>query len=162
MDVTALLLVGLLMVVGLIGVVLPVVPGLLLIAVSGVVWAVLEDGKGSWAVAGLMLAVLALGTIAKYALPGRTLRQARTPRSTLLLGIVGAVVGFFVVPVMGLVVGGVLGLWIGERQRLDTADAAWRSTQATVKAIGAGMLVELAAGVVAVLIWLIGVWILHA
>lgn len=156
MSVATLLLLGLLMAVGLVGVVLPVLPGLLLIAVTGVAWAWLEDGSAPWVVLGIMLVVLVIGTVAKYVLPHRTLKEAGAPRSTLLLGVVGAIVGFFAIPVVGLVIGGIAGVWLGEFQRLNDSGAAWRSTWATTKAIGVGMLLELAAGVLAVLIWVAG------
>lgn len=156
MDQSTLLLIGLLMFIGLVGVVVPVVPGLLLIGAAGVWWAWLEGGAVAWVVAGLMLVVLTLGTVAKYLLPGRTLKQSGAPRSTLLLGALGAIVGFFVIPVVGLIVGGLAGVYLAELQRLNDSSAAWRSTWATTKAIGVGMLVELAAGVLAVLVWGLG------
>jgi uncharacterized protein YqgC (DUF456 family) len=78
------------------------------------------------------------------------------------LGAVGAIVGFFVIPVVGLLVGGVLGVWLGELRRLRDAGAARRSTWATLKAIGIGLLLELAAGLVAVGIWVAGVLLLSA
>lgn len=156
MDFATLLVLGLLMAVGLVGVVLPVLPGLLLIAVTGVAWAWLETGTAPWIVLGVMLVVLTIGTVAKYVLPHRTLKDAGAPRSTMLLGVLGAIVGFFVIPVVGLIIGGVAGVYLGEWQRRGDSGAAWRSTWATTKAIGVGILIELAAGVLAVLIWVAG------
>lgn len=161
-EIGVLLLLGLAMAVGLVGIVVPVVPGLLLVAAVAVTWAVLEGGPGAWVVVAVMLVVLALGTIAKYVLPGRTLKEAGAPWSTLGLGAVGAIVGFFVIPVVGLLVGGVLGVWLGELHRLRDGRAAWRSSWATLKAIGIGLLLELAAGLVAVMIWVAGVLLLRA
>lgn len=160
MDTASLLGVAILMAVGLVGVVLPVVPGLLLIAAAGVIWAWLADGVTPWAVLGAMLVVLALGTVAKYVLPGRTLKESGAPRSTLVLAAAGALIGLFAIPVVGIVVGGIAGLWIGEQSRLHDSSAAWRSTWTTVKAIGLGMLVEFTAGVGAVLIWALGALLL--
>lgn len=157
MDAGTLVVIGLLMVIGLAGVVLPVIPGLLLIAGAAVAWAWLAGGSAPWVVAGVMLVVLTLGTIAKYVLPHRTLKEIGAPRTTMLLGVLGAVVGFFVIPVVGLIIGGVAGVYLGECQRLRDSGAAWRSTWATTKAIGVGMLLELVAGLMAVAIWLVGV-----
>jgi len=157
MGIGTLLLLGLLMAAGLVGVVVPVLPGLLLIAVAGVAWAWLETGGAPWVVLAVMLVVLSVGTIAKYVLPGRTLKEIGAPRSTMLLGILGAIVGFFAIPVVGLLVGGVAGVYLSEMQRLSDSGAALRSTWATIKAIGVGMLLELAAGVLAVLIWVVAV-----
>ncbi len=156
MEPGTLLVFGLVMMVGLVGVVVPVIPGLLLIGVAAIAWAWLEDGTVPWIVAAVMILVLVLGTVAKYILPSRSLKEAGAPRSTLLLGALGAVVGFFVIPVVGFLVGAVAGVWIGELRRLGDSSAAWRSTWVTAKAIGVGMLLELAAGVIAVLIWAVG------
>jgi len=157
MELGTLLLLGLAMAVGLIGVLLPVIPGLLLIGAAGLGWALLADGAGPWVVFGVMVAVLLVGTIAKYVLPTRTLRQAGAPTSTLILGAVGGIVGFFVIPVIGLLVGAVAGIYVAELRRLSDSRAAGRSTWATLKAIGVGMLIELLAGLVAVAIWFVSV-----
>jgi uncharacterized protein YqgC (DUF456 family) len=153
-EIGVLLLYGLAMVVGLVGVVVPGIPGLLLVAAVTGVWAYDQPEDRAWVVFGVVLVVLILGTIAKYVLPSRTLRDAGAPRSTLALGLLLAVIGFFVIPVVGLLVGGVLGVFVGELRRLDHAGEALRSTVSTLKAIGIGMVLELLAGVVAVGIWL--------
>lgn len=157
MDVGTLVLIGLVMAVGLVGVVIPVIPGLLLVAAAGLGWAIMAEGAGPWIVFGFMVVVLAVGTVAKYVLPSRTLRQAGAPISTLVLGAVGGIVGFFVIPVIGLLVGAVAGIYLGELRRLPGAREAGRSTLATVKAIGIGLLIELLAGVLAVAIWFVSV-----
>ena len=157
MDLGTLVVIGLAMAVGLVGVVIPVIPGLLLVGLAGLGWAILADGAGAWIVFGVMVAVLLVGTVAKYVLPSRTLRQAGAPASTLILGAVGGIVGFFAIPVIGLLVGAVAGIYVGEARRLKDSRAAGRSTLATVKAIGIGLLIELLAGVVAVAIWFVAV-----
>jgi uncharacterized protein YqgC (DUF456 family) len=156
-DVPTLVLIGLAMAVGLVGVVIPVIPGLLLVAVAGLGWAILAQGTGPWIVFGFMAVVLAVGTVAKYVLPSRTLRQAGAPASTLVLGALGGILGFFVIPVIGLLVGAVGGIYLGELRRLSGSRAAGRSTLATLKAIGIGLLIELLAGVLAVAIWFVSV-----
>jgi len=156
-DVGTLVLIGLAMAVGLVGVVIPVIPGLLLVAVAGLGWAILAEGAGPWVVFGFMAVVLAVGTVAKYVLPSRTLRQAGAPASTLVLGALGGIVGFFVIPVIGLLVGAVAGIYLGELRRLTSSRAAGRSTLATLRAIGIGLLIELLAGVIAVAIWFVSV-----
>jgi len=157
MDTEVVVLLGLAMAVGLVGVIVPVLPGLLLVAVAGLAWALLSDGVAPWVVFGAMMVVLVAGTVAKYVLPGRSLKQSGAPKSTLVLGAIGAIAGFFLIPVVGLLVGAIVGIYLGELRRLSDGRAAWRSTVATAKAIGVGILIELAAGMVAVAIWLVSV-----
>jgi len=147
------LLVLLAMLVGLVGVVVPLLPGLLLIWAAGVAWAWADGGGARWAVAAVLTLLLLAGTAAKYVLPARSASGAGAPRRTLLLGALGAVVGFFVIPVVGLVVGGVGAVYLAELQRLGGSAAAWRSTRAVLVGIGVGMLVELATGVLMVAVW---------
>ena len=158
MSAEGLLLVAFVMAVGVVGVLIPVVPGLLLVAGAALVWALTEQDTLSWVVFAAMLVVLGMGTAAKYVLPARNLAAAGAPRSTMMLGAVGAVIGFFVIPVVGLVVGGVGGVFVAELRRLSgNRAAAWRSTWVTVKAVGLGILLELVAGLVAVAIWVVAV-----
>ncbi len=149
-------LVGLAMLVGLVGVVLPALPGTLLILAAGIAWAVLvvSSGTGRWVVVGVMAVLFVLGVVAKYALPGRRL-SGQLPRSTLLLGGLGAMVGFVVLPPLGLLIGAVLGTYLAEARRVGPAPAR-RSTVQVLQAVGLGILAELTAGVLMVATWLVG------
>jgi uncharacterized membrane protein YeaQ/YmgE (transglycosylase-associated protein family) len=96
------------------------------------------------------------GFVAKYALPGRRL-AGRLPRSTLVVGVVGAVVGFVVLPPLGFLVGGVVGVYLAEVLRVGFGPESWRSTANVLTALGIGVLAELTAGVLMVATWLVGV-----
>ena len=65
-------------------------------------------------------------------------------------------VGFFVVPVVGLFLGFILGVYLAERHRVG-APSAWPSTKEALRAVGVSILIELAAGVLATGVWLAGV-----
>ncbi len=151
------LLILLAMLVGLVGVLLPVLPGLLLIWLAGLAWALLDGGGfARWAVFAVMSVVLLVGTVAKVALPARSARTSGAPRSTVLLGGLGAIVGFFVIPVVGLVVGGVGAIYLAELNRLGDRASAWRSTRAVLVGVGIGIVIELTSGVIAVAVWVVG------
>ena len=150
-------LVGLVIVVGLAGVVVPGLPGTLLILAAGIGWAawVAEGGAGPWAVVGAMAVLFVAGTVAKYLLPGRRL-SGELPRSTILFGAIGAIVGLVVLPPLGLLIGGVVGVYLAEARRVGPGAEARRSTVAVLKAIGVGILAELTAGVLMIAAWLVG------
>jgi hypothetical protein len=153
---TGLLLVGLAMVVGLAGTVVPMLPGLPVIWVAGLVWALSSDGAVRWVVLAVLTLLLVVGTVAHYVLPARSL-GGRAPRSTLLFGVLGAIVGMFVIPVFGFLVGGVVGVYVAEARRTRDRREAWASTRRVLVAFGIGMAVEVGAGVLMVLTWLGGV-----
>lgn len=155
MSAAAEVLVLLVMLVGLVGTVVPVLPGLLLVWGAGVAWAWLDGwGTARVVVAVALTVLLVLGTVAKYVLPARSATDAGAPRRTLVIGAAGAVVGFFVIPVVGVLVGGVGAVYLAEVSRLGRSDLAWRSTRAMLVAVGVGVLVELGTGAVMIALWL--------
>lgn len=158
MTAGGLALITLVMLVGLAGVVVPFLPGLALIWAAALVW-VLEVGAGAgrWVVLGVVTGLLAVGTVAQYVLPTRSARATGAPWTTLLAGLAGASVGFFVVPVAGLALGGLGGIYLAELARGRNARLAWASTRAVLVGLGLGVLVELAAGLAMILSWAVGV-----
>jgi uncharacterized protein len=154
---TATTLAGLIMLIGLVGVVVPFLPGLALVWGGALLWALLRHDGTGWAVLAVATVLFALGTVAKYLLPGRRLREAGVPWSTLAVGGAVGVVGFFVVPVVGALLGFVLGVYLAEWQRLHAPGPAWASTRRALAAAGLSMLIELSAGVVMAGCWLTGV-----
>ncbi|MEO8693996.1 MAG: DUF456 domain-containing protein [Acidimicrobiales bacterium] len=151
------ILIGLAMAIGLVGVLVPVVPGLLLIAVMGVVWAIAEGSATAAVVAAVMIAVLAAGTYLKYRIPGRELAAQKVASLTWTLIGVGGVIGFFVIPVIGAFAGVVAGAYLGERIRFGSHSHAWTSTKRVIVSIGKGMAFEFAAGTVAIAVWVAAV-----
>ena len=149
------LVVGLVVLVGLAGIVIPLLPGTGLIAVAVIAWAFTVGGAEAWAYAVVAVLLLLAGTVVKYAVPGRRLRADGVPNRTLFLGGVLAVVGFFVIPVVGLFAGFVLGVYLAELQRVGSA-VAWPSTVSALKAVGLSVLIELSVALTAAAVWLVG------
>jgi uncharacterized protein YqgC (DUF456 family) len=118
------LLVGLVVLAGLVGVILPVLPGSALVLAAIGVWAWIEGTTGAWAVFAGGALLIGAATIVKYAWPGRRLRASGIPTATLAVGIAVGIVGFFVIPVVGLPLGFVLGIYLGALRRLGSAPKA--------------------------------------
>ncbi|WP_192767656.1 DUF456 domain-containing protein [Plantactinospora soyae] len=152
------ILCGVTIVIGVCGVIVPMIPGLILCWLGVLVWAFFGDGAGvgRWVVLGLATVITLLGTTVKYLWPGRNLKRSGVPNLSLLAGGVLGIVGFFVVPVVGLVLGFVLGLWLAELARLGEARLAWPSTKHALQAVGLALLVELAAALSITGVWLVG------
>ena len=153
-DTTVTVLVGVAMVAGLFGTVIPFVPGLPLIWGAALVYG-LNGGfdAAAWIAMIVITILLGIGVAAKIILPQRRLTESGAPRSTLLAGAVGAIVGFFVIPVVGMPVGGVAGVLVAEYGRTQDWSKAWVSTKAVVIGFGIGTLVEMTAGVAMILAW---------
>lgn len=147
---------------GLAGTVIPVMPGLVVVwlATAG---SLLVQGRGPlvWAVVAVLTGLMIAGTVASTVLPAKRAHASGAPTQSLVLAGVGAVVGFFVIPVLGIIVGGVLGLLLAERERQGDWSPAWDSSKEVLKGYGWGVLLEIAIGLTMGLIWLIA-FVLHA
>ena len=150
-------LVALVIAVGLVGVIVPVLPGSLLVLGAVLVWAVDIGSTTGWIVFAVATAFIALGNVVKYVVPGRRLKQNEIPNSTLLLGGILGVIGFFVIPVIGMFIGFPVGVYISESQRLRSHAAAWTSTKHALRETGVSMLIELLGTSLAAALWLIAV-----
>jgi uncharacterized protein YqgC (DUF456 family) len=156
-DTAITLISGLVILVGVLGVLIPVVPGLVLAWAGVLLWAIAGDGTGGkWAVLVLATVISGAGMVVKYVWPGRHLQRSGVPTMSLVAGGVLGLIGFFVVPVVGLVLGFVLGVWLAERTRLGDAGQAWPSTKQALTAVGLALLIELAAALGVAVVWLAG------
>ncbi|MFF0544729.1 DUF456 domain-containing protein [Nocardia thailandica] len=156
MSVWGEVLVGLVILIGLVGVIVPILPGVVLIFGAILVWAILTGGTGAWAVFAVATVALAVSAVVKYTWPGKRMREAGVSNRALIFGALVGVVGFFVVPVVGLFIGFVLGVYLAELYRLKTNDRAWPATVHALKGVGLSMLVELFGALVAAGVWLTG------
>ncbi len=141
-DVIVTVLASLAMFVGIVGIVVPVLPGSATIAVSALIWAIVMGTGTGWTAFAAITVLVALGMAAGWVLTGRRLKERGIPNRSLLAGGILAVVGFFVVPIIGLLLGFVAGLWAAEWQRLGEARKAWDTSWAAIKAAGIGILIE--------------------
>jgi uncharacterized protein YqgC (DUF456 family) len=147
---------ALLIVAGIVGIVVPVLPGLILVLAGVAVWAIPRGDAVGWTVLGIATAIVVLGSVAKYLLPGRRLRDSGVPGRTIAAGAVLGVVGFFVIPVVGLFLGFVLGIYLAELVRLHWSEQAWPSTRQALAAVGWSVVIELATGLLAAAVWIGG------
>jgi uncharacterized protein YqgC (DUF456 family) len=147
------------MAVGIVGTVVPLVPGLGLVVVAALVYGLVEGFDAVGAVAFVLIVALGiLGTVAGVVLPHRAAGGAGASRLSLLIGAIGAVIGFFAVPIVGLLLGGAVGIYAGELVRTRETAVAWRTTKATLKGFGVATLVQLAAGLMMAAVWV--AWVL--
>ena len=155
MELAVEILVGLAIVVGLFGIVINILPGSVLIAAAVLVWALFAESRVGWWTFAVVAVLVIVGMVANKVIMARHTQKAGTANSSLLIAAIAGVVGFFVVPLVGLVIGFVLGLWVAEYWRLRNVHGAWASAKAGLKGTGWGLLAELGAALVAGTVWLI-------
>lgn len=162
MSTGGVVLVALVIAVGLIGIVVPLLPGILLVYAAILVWAVLESSEHnltSWVTLGVVTALIGATTLIKYMWPMKRMRAADVGTLTLLAGAVLGIIGFFVIPVVGLVLGFVLGVYLAELANRRDQRAAWTSTKHALKGVALSVGVELAGALLAAVAWLFGVYL---
>jgi uncharacterized protein YqgC (DUF456 family) len=147
------LIIGVAILAGLVGVVVPVLPGALLVLGAICVWAFQLNSTAGWATFGIAVIAISVSQVVKYLVPGRQMRDAGVPSRTLLIGALLGIAGFFVIPVVGLVAGFLLGVYVAELSRLGR-EQAWPSTLMALRAVGVSILIELAGCLVAASAWL--------
>ncbi len=152
-----LFLVAVAILVGLVGVIVPLLPGALLVLAAILAWASQVDTTMAWVTFAVAAGFIVASQVVKYTLPQRRLRDAGVPGRTLAFGALLGIVGFFVVPVVGLFLGFVLGVYAAERHRLDVHSMAWPSTKHALRAVGLSILIELTGALLATASWLLAV-----
>ena len=154
MDAFGIFLVALAMVVGIVGTIVPFLPGLPIVWTAALIYGVVEGfGAVGWICFVLITVVGIAGMVAAVVVPKRHVVGGGAPFSTTVVGAVGAVIGFFLIPIIGLVVGGVLGVLLAERVRTRSWEAAWASTKRALVGFGLSALVQFGAGVVMMMTW---------
>jgi uncharacterized protein YqgC (DUF456 family) len=152
-----LVLVGLAIATGIVGVVVPVLPGALLAWAAITVWALTVGSTTAWAVLAVATLAISIAQVVKFLVPGRRLRDAGLPRRSILAGMALAVIGFFLIPIVGFFLGFPLGVYLEERRRLGQHTTAWESTRHALRAMGLSIVIELASALVAAGAWLAAV-----
>jgi uncharacterized protein YqgC (DUF456 family) len=154
-------LVALAIAVGLVGIVVPLLPGTLLVFAAIAVWAVVENNMTAWVTLAVVTALLGCATLIKYTWPVKRMRAADVRTRSVLAGGVLGIVGFFVIPVIGLVIGFVLGVYLAELATRKDQRLAWASTKHAVKGVALSMGVELAGALFATIAWVFGVYLIQ-
>lgn len=147
-------IVGVAMVVGLAGVILPLVPGLILMWAAALVYG-FAVGWNSLGVAVMVTlgVIVVVSIVAGFLIPSRAAADSGASGWSQVAGLLGGVVGFFVIPVFGVIVGALAGLLLVEYLRTDDWGLAWTATKGTARGFGISVLVDLALGMVMLVVW---------
>jgi uncharacterized protein len=151
------ILVALAIAVGIVGVVVPLLPGTLLVWAAIAVWAFVEQTIAGWVTLGVVTVVLAATLLVKYLWPAKRMRRADVSTWSLAAGAVLGIVGFFVIPVVGLAIGFVVGIYLAELVKRRDQRRAWASTVHALKGVALSVGVELTGALLATVVWVVGV-----
>ena len=157
METGVAVLVGIAIFVGIVGIVVPILPGAILSLAAILVWALVERSAIGWVVFAIAVVLIGASQVVKYVVPERRLREAGVPRRSMFFGVLLGIVGFFVIPVVGMFVGFPIGVYLSELQRQRDHALAWTSTKHALRETGVSILIELVGTSLAAAVWLIAV-----
>ena len=143
MGVWDLLLVGLVLLLGLCGVLVPGLPGSWLVWAAVLWWALKDPQPVAWFVLVGATVALFLAQVVRWALPPRRLRACDATARTWACAGAGAFLGFLVIPVLGTIPGFMGGIYLYERHRLGRHGEAMAALRTAMRSGGSSLLAEL-------------------
>lgn len=148
------ILAAIVMVVGLCGVVVPVLPGLALIWFTAVIYGfVVGFGTVGIGVMAALTALVVAGLVKGIVIPRRRAAMSGASGWSQLGGVIGAVFGFFIIPVLGVIVGALAGVLLVEAWIRRNWGDAWTATAALAKGFGISVLIDFGLGLVMIGLW---------
>jgi hypothetical protein len=152
------------MLVGLVGLVIPIFPGIAVIWLSALVYAVIEALAGKmgfwdWLLFALITVLMVVGSFIDNIIIARKLRETGTPWRSIGIGYVaGLVSSLFLTPFAALLITP-LALYAAEYWRLRDTRLAFDSAKGWLIGFGWTFLVLVAIGGVMIGLWLLWVWL---
>ncbi len=149
-----LFLIVVLMLLGLIGIIVPMLPGVFLIwlGVAVYVWQNGFDVISAPLFLFISVLVLFAGTSDLW-LPYFGAAKHGAAKRSYLLSTVGAIVGSFLLPIIGTIIGFVLGLFVGEYWKHGDADTAVSVSWGGLKGWGIATFIQFVAGVLVIIVF---------
>jgi uncharacterized protein YqgC (DUF456 family) len=153
------------LVVGLLGLIVPVFPGLVIMWLGTLVYAILQNAAGNmtgwkWFLFGVITILMITGSIVDNIIIARKMRDKYIPWSSILWAFAaGLVASLFFTPLIGLVAAPA-GLFLAESSRLKNRDAAIDSTKAYMIGWGWAFGARFLIGLVMIGFWMIWAWVL--
>ena len=145
--------------VGLVGVVIPLLPGVLLIWLTVAIYTAVERLNGFAAidpVTFIVITLIALVTgLSDIWLPLLGARVTGSSFRSMVYGVVGAIIGTFVLPIplFGSIVGYAVGILVGEYRRYGDWDRALRAGLGGVAGWGIATAIQLGGGLIILIIF---------
>ena len=150
--------------VGLFGLIIPVFPGLVIMWLGTLVYALIQSSADKmtgwdWFAFALITVLMIVGNIADNIIIARKMRDQYIPWSSILIAFAaGIVASIFFTPLIGLVAAP-LGLFMAELRRLKNRDEAIKSTKAYMVGWGWAFGARFTIGLAITVLWMLWAWV---
>lgn len=152
------------LIVGLFGLIVPVFPGLTIMWLGTLVYALIQAAAGKmtgwdWFLFAVITLLMIAGNIVDNIIIARKMRDKYVPWSSILLAFAaGIVASLFLTPLVGLIAAP-LGLFLAEASRLKNRDAAIESTKAYMIGWGWAFGARFIIGLMITGLWMLWAWL---
>jgi uncharacterized protein YqgC (DUF456 family) len=153
------------LIVGLLGLIVPVFPGLVIMWLGTLVYAIIQSAAGNmtgwkWFLFAIITLLMITGSVVDNIIIARKMRDKYIPWSSILWAFAaGVVASLFFTPLIGLVAAPA-GLFLAESTRLKNREAAIDSTKAYMIGWGWAFGARFLIGLVMIGFWMIWAWVL--
>ena len=150
--------------VGLLGLIVPIFPGLTIMWLGTLLYALIQNSAGNmtgwdWFLFSLITLLMIVGNIADNLIIARKMRDKYIPWSSILFAFAASIIAsIFFTPLIGLVAAPV-GLFLAESRRLKNRDAAVDSTKAYMIGWGWAFGVRFLIGILMIGFWMLWAWV---
>lgn len=151
--------------VGLVGLIVPVFPGLVVMWLGALVYALFQNAAGKmtgwdWFLFSLITVLMIIGNIADNIIIARKMRDKYIPWSSILWAFAaGIVASLFFTPIIGLVAAPA-GLFVAETSRLKDRKSAMESTKAYMIGWGWAFGARFMIGLAMTGLWMLSAWVI--
>ncbi len=151
--------------VGLVGLIVPVFPGLVIMWLGTLVYALIQNAAGQmtgwdWFIFAIITVLMIIGNIADNLIIARKMRDKYIPWSSILIAFAASIVVSLVLTPLGGLVAAPLALLAAEYRRLQDRDKAIDSTKAYMVGWGWAFGVRFLIGLTMTGLWMLWAWVL--
>jgi len=149
---------------GLFGLLIPVFPGLTVMWIGTLVYAIIQGVSGNmtwvgWLLFGIITVLMIGGNIADNIIIAKHVRDKNVPWVSILWAFAaGIVVSLFLTPIVGIIASPV-GLYLAEWNRLKDKQTAFANTKAWMTGWGWSVAARIGIGVVMIVFWGLWAWL---
>jgi uncharacterized protein YqgC (DUF456 family) len=144
--------------VGIIGIIVPILPGTLLIWLTVLIYAWRTGFEViGWPSLVFITIIAFIAGTAQFWLPLLGAQKQGAAKRAMFLGVVGAIIGTFVVPLVGTVIGYAVGIFLGEYMKIRDWNLALRASLGGIAGWGISTIIELVVAFLILLIFVVQV-----
>jgi uncharacterized protein YqgC (DUF456 family) len=150
--------------VGLAGLFIPIFPGLTVMWLATLIYALVQAASEKmatldWVLFAVITLLMVIGNIVDNVIIAKNVRDKQVPWSSIILGfLAGILASLFFTPLIGIFAAP-LGLYAAENSRLKDQKAALDSTRAWLTGWGMSLAARIAIGMVMVGLWMAWAWL---